>query len=47
MWRLRRAGNEPGIKDFEKSTHGTGQAKIAQLNVIQNNLVAKHSAPYH
>lgn len=35
------------IKDFEKSTRGTGQAKIAQWNVIKNYLVAKHSTPYH
>jgi phosphatidylserine/phosphatidylglycerophosphate/cardiolipin synthase-like enzyme len=35
------------IKDFEQSTLGTGQAKIAQWNVIKNNLVAKHSMPYH
>jgi len=35
------------IKNFERSTHGTGQAKIAQWNVIKNNLVAKHSTPYH
>ncbi len=34
------------IKDWEKSTNGTGQAKIAQWNVIKNNLVEKHSTPY-
>ncbi len=35
------------IKDFEKSTLGTGQSKIMQWNVIKNNLVVKHSTPYH
>ncbi len=34
------------ITNFERSTHGIGQAKIAQWNVIKNNLVAKHSTPY-
>ncbi|HMK45551.1 MAG TPA: phosphatidylserine/phosphatidylglycerophosphate/cardiolipin synthase family protein [Methanocella sp.] len=34
------------IKDFEKSTHGTGQAKILQWNTIKGNLVPKHSTPY-
>jgi phosphatidylserine/phosphatidylglycerophosphate/cardiolipin synthase-like enzyme len=35
------------IKDLERSTCGTGQAKIAQWNVIKNNLVDKHSTSYH
>ncbi len=34
------------IKDFEKSKNGTGDAKIAQWNVVKKNLVAKHSTPY-
>jgi phosphatidylserine/phosphatidylglycerophosphate/cardiolipin synthase-like enzyme len=34
------------IKDFEKSTTGAGQAKIAQWNAVKGYLVAKHSTPY-
>ena len=34
------------IKDWGKSKYGTGDAKIAQWNVVKNNLVAKHSTPY-
>jgi phosphatidylserine/phosphatidylglycerophosphate/cardiolipin synthase-like enzyme len=34
------------IKDWEKGTSGTGQAKIVQWNVIKNKLVEKHSTPY-
>jgi phosphatidylserine/phosphatidylglycerophosphate/cardiolipin synthase-like enzyme len=34
------------MTDWEKSTCGTGQAKLAQWNAIKNNLVEKHSTPY-
>ena len=34
------------MKDWGKSTLGTGQAKIAQSNVINNNLVEKHPTLY-
>src|SRR5208337_1995518 len=34
------------IQDFGRSKHGTGDAKIAQWNVVKKNLTAKHSTPY-
>jgi len=34
------------MTDWEKSTRGTGQAKLAQWNAVKNNLVEKHSTPY-
>ena len=33
------------IKNFDKSTLCTCQARIAQWNIMKNNLVAKHSTP--
>jgi len=37
---------EQVIKNFGKSTSGTGQAKIEQWGTIKKYLVAKHSTPY-
>ncbi len=34
------------VKDFERGTHGTGQAKIELWNAVKTNLVAKKSTPY-